>query len=58
MSKNYKYFYNPIVMSFGIICGGVGGNKVEVKVKTKCKSVTLYINLNIGRISPPRGVGG
>jgi len=22
MSKNYKYFYNPLVMSFGINLGG------------------------------------
>jgi hypothetical protein len=24
MSKNYKYFFNPLVMSFGIILGGLG----------------------------------
>lgn len=26
MSKNYKYFSNPLVMSFGIIFRGVGGH--------------------------------
>jgi hypothetical protein len=29
MSKNYKYFYHPLVMSFGINFRGVGGQKDE-----------------------------
>jgi hypothetical protein len=31
MSKNYKYFFNPLVMSFGITFRGAGGLNLEAK---------------------------